>query len=137
MKALLMLLLAVLVASAQSYKEFAKEVGYETNYNVALQKAKNEGKDLMVLMITNYCPWCSKFEKKTLSDKKIDEAIQSEYVPLIINKEEGGFPPYLNAPIVPTTYFVDPKEEKAYFERVGFVNKVEFLELLKQISSPL
>jgi hypothetical protein len=38
---------------------------------------------------------------------------------------------------VPTTYFVNPKEEKSYFERVGFVNKVEFLELLKQINDPL
>lgn len=133
MKTLLVLLFTVLIASAQSYKEFAKEMGYETNYSVALQKAKEQKKNLMVLMITNYCPWCSKFEKKTLSEKNINDVIQAKYVPLIINKEEGGFPPYLSAPIVPTTYFIDPKEEKSYFERVGFVNKVEFLELLNQL----
>jgi thioredoxin-related protein len=133
MKTILTLLLTVLIASAQGYKDFAKEMGYETNYNAALKKAKIEQKNLMVLMITNYCPWCSKFEKKTLSDKKVDEAIKAKYIPLIINKEEGGFPPYLNTPLVPTTYFIDPKEQKAYYERMGFVNKTEFLELLKEI----
>ncbi|QFR42518.1 thioredoxin family protein [Sulfurimonas xiamenensis] len=133
MKTVLTLLLIFFTASAQEYKEFAKEMGYETKYETALAKAKKEKKDLMVLMVTNYCPWCSKFEKKTLSDKKIDESIKAKYIPLIINKEEGGFPSYLNTPIVPTTYFIDTKEEKSYYERVGFVNKIEFLEVLKQM----
>ncbi len=133
MKTLLLFLVTVLIASAQNYKEFAKEMGYETNYNIALKKAKDEKKGLMAVIITNYCPWCSKFEKKTLKEKNIDKLIKERYIPLIINKEEGGFPPYLNTPIVPTTYFIDPKDEKSDYERIGFINKIEFLELLKQL----
>lgn len=133
MKTLLIILFSVFIASAQGYKEFAKEAGYETDYKTALQKAEEQGKDVMALMVTNYCPWCSKFEKKTLLDKEIQALIKSKYIPVIINKEEGGFPPYLNTPIVPTTYFVNPKEEKSYYERIGFVNKAEFLQLLKQL----
>jgi len=132
-RALLLVLLTVLLSYAQSYREFAKEMGYETNYDIALKKAKEENKGLMVLMVTNYCPWCIKFEKKTLKEKNIDKLVKERYIPLIVNKEEGGFPPYLNTPIVPTTYFIDPKDEKSDYERVGFINKIEFLELLKQL----
>lgn len=133
MKALLSLLLIAVMASAQSYKDFAKEMGYETNYETALQRALKEEKDLMVVMVTNYCPWCGKFEKKTLSDKEVHTIITSKFIPLIINKQEGGFPSYLNTQIVPTTYFVEPKKEWAYYERIGFANKAEFLEALKEV----
>lgn len=133
MKALMSLLLIAVMASAQSYKDFAKEMGYETDYKSALQKALTEGKDLMVVMVTNYCPWCGKFEKKTLSDKEVHTIITSKFIPLIINKQEGGFPSYLNTQIVPTTYFVEPKKEWAYYERIGFANKAEFLEALKEV----
>ncbi|MGE4397690.1 MAG: thioredoxin family protein [Sulfurimonas sp.] len=133
MKTLLALLLTVLIASAQSYKEFAKEMGYETNYKKALKKAKDENKELLVVMITNNCPWCIRFEKTTLSDKTIDELIKRKYIPLIINKNDGGFPPYLNTPIVPTTYIIDPKDEKSDYERMGFMGKAEFLELFEEL----
>ena len=132
MRTLLAFLLTVLMLFAQSYKEFAKEMGYETNYDIALKKAKDENKGLMVVMVTNNCPWCIRFEKTTLSDKKIDELIKGSYIPLIINKNEGGFPPYLNTPIVPTTYIIDPKDEKSDYERMGFMGKVEFLELFEE-----
>mgnify|MGYP002712334473 FL=1 len=118
---------------SQTYREFAKEMGYETEYKTALQKAKKENKELMVLMVTNYCPWCSKFEKKTLSDKKVDDAVKSKYIPLIINRQEGGFPSYLHTPIVPVTFFVNPQDEKVIHESVGFSNKLDFLNLLEQL----
>ncbi|MDY0122768.1 thioredoxin family protein [Sulfurimonas sp.] len=133
MKTLLALLLTFLIASAQSYKEFAKEMGYETNYQKALKKAKDENKELLVVMITNNCPWCIRFEKTTLSDKTIDELIKRSYIPLILNKNDGGFPPYLNTPIVPTTYIIDPKDEKSDYERMGFMGKAEFLELFEEL----
>lgn len=133
MKTLLALLLTVLIASAQSYKEFAKEMGYETNYQTALKKAKDKNKELLVVMITNNCPWCIRFEKTTLSDKTIDGLIKRSYIPLILNKNDGGFPPYLNTPIVPTTYIIDPKDEKSDYERMGFMDKKEFLELFEEL----
>ncbi len=133
MRTLLAFLFTVLMLFAQSYKEFAKEMGYETNYKTALKKAKDENKGLMVVIVTNNCPWCIRFEKTTLSDKKIDDLIKGSYIPLIINKNEGGFPPYLNTPIVPTTYIIDPKDEKSDYERMGFMGKAEFLELFEEL----
>ncbi len=131
-KIVLCLALSVLLL-CDWYKEFAQRMQDETNYEKALGKAKAEGKNLMVFMITNYCPWCAKFEKKTLSDAQIDAMVKSNYIPLIINKEEKNFPSFLNAPMVPTTFFVDAKNQKILHESVGFSNKTDFENLLKAL----
>ena len=128
-----LLLVTMTLAFAEGYKDFAKEMQYETKYEIALAKAKEQKKNLLVLMVTNYCPWCSKFEKKTLSDKSVDTALKAKYVPLIINKEEKNFPNFLQTPIVPALFFVDHKEEKSYYEHVGFMNKADFLHLIGQL----
>ncbi len=133
MKKTVILLLMCTLVFAEGYKEFAKKMSYETEYETALNKAKKEKKNLMVLMITNYCPWCTKFENKTLVDKNVDSAIKSKYIPLIINKEEGNFPKYLDTPIVPTTYFIIPQKEEILHQSVGFSNKIEFLNLLQKL----
>jgi thioredoxin-related protein len=133
MKKIVLILALITSLFAEGYKDFAKEMGYETNYKAALERAKKENKKLMVLMVTNYCPWCTKFEKKTLSDKAVDIVVKSKYVPLIINKEEKNFPKYLETPIVPALFFVKPTEEKAFYENVGFANKIDFLNLLEQL----
>jgi len=131
-KIALTLLLSVFVF-ADGYRDFAQSMGYETNYESALKKAQSEKKNLMVLMVTNYCPWCSKFEKRTLMDADIDKAIKAKYIPLIINKEEKNFPSFLNVPVVPTTFFIDATDEKPFHESVGFSNKVDFANLLNAL----
>ena len=133
MKKMFLFLAMSVLLFGDGYKEFAQSMQYETNYEKALGRAKAEGKNLMVLMITNYCPWCAKFEKKTLSDARIDAMVKSNYIPLIINKEEKNFPSFLNAPMVPTTFFVDAKNQKILHESVGFSNKDDFSTLLKAL----
>lgn len=133
MKKIVMFLLMSTLMFAEGYKEFAKEMAYETEYKAALERAKKEKKNLMVLMITNYCPWCTKLEKKTLADKNVDKTLKSKYIPLIINKEEGNFPKYLSAPVVPVVFFVNPNAEEVIYENIGFSNKVDFLNLLQQL----
>lgn len=130
MKKLLIIMMLNLVLFADGYKEFAKEMAYETDYQVALERAKKEKKNLMVLMITNYCPWCSKFEKKTLTNKNIDNKIKSNYISLVINRQEGNFPKYLYSPVVPVTFFIEPNKEEIIHQSIGFSNKIDFLNLL-------
>lgn len=133
MKKIVALLLVSTFLFGAEYRDFAKTMAYETEYEKALERAKKEDKKLMVLMISNFCPWCTKFENKTLVDKSVDSAIKSKYIPLIINKEEKNFPSYLATPIVPTTYFINPHKEEILHQSVGFSNKIEFLNLLQKL----
>lgn len=116
---------------AKSYKEFAKEFGYETSYTQAVERAKKEHKDILMLEVTNYCPWCRKMEKKVLSAENIDSYIQKNYIPLIVNREEGGLPKAFHTPIVPVTYIISYKDTEKIKATPGYQGKSDFLHLIK------
>lgn len=114
------------------YKQFAKEMGYELEYDVALAKAQKEKKDIMFVLVANFCPWCIKFEKKVLEDKSLDATIKEKYIPLIINREEKNFPSKFDAPLIPTIYFVDYKSEVIKQTVVGYNNRQDFINIVNE-----
>jgi thioredoxin-related protein len=131
MKAFLILALLMSGVFAKSYKEFASKMNYETNYEVALKKAKEQKKDIMFFMIANFCPWCIKFEKRILTKNDIDTQIKKKYIPLIINREERDFPKVFDVPVVPAVHFVDYKTEEIKQTVVGYNNRYKFLGIIK------
>jgi len=130
MNKILILIALSALAMGADYKEFAKKMGYETSYKVALQKAQEEDKDLMVLTISNFCPWCSKLEKRVLAKPVVDKAIKEKFIPVILNKEEKKLATQYAAPIVPTIYLVKPKKEEIYERQVGYLNKTDMLKFI-------
>ena len=114
------------------YKTFAKDLGYETDYEKALQRAKKENKDIMFVMVANFCPWCVKLEKQILAKKQYNDMIQKKYIPLIINREVGGFPKQFETPIVPTVYFIDYKNEKIKNKVVGYKNRFDLFRIIEE-----
>ncbi len=131
MKTLLLLLTFYTFVFAQTYQEFAQQNSYELDYKVAVAKAKSQNKELMLLLVTNYCPWCKKYEQLTLSNKEINAKIHSKYVPIIINREERNFPLQFDSTTVPVVYFVTPKDEKIKESVRGYQTKEEMRALLK------
>lgn len=129
-KILSTLFLVVSLSFANDYKAFASKMKYELDYDIALSKAKKEKKDLMIIMIANFCPWCVKFEKLILEKSKYDKKIKSNYIPLVINREEGGFPKFLDTPIVPTVYFLDYNNKEIKHKVVGYNNRLDFLNII-------
>lgn len=132
MKKLLLLVLLTTLAFAQSYKEFAAKYNYETNYEQALKLAKAQKKDIMLFEMANYCPWCKKMEKKVLAKKKIDAFVQKNYIPLIVNREEGGLPKQFATPIIPVTYIISYKDDTKFNATPGFQNKHDFMSVLQK-----
>jgi hypothetical protein len=133
MKIILLTALLVMQMMASNVDEFAKAMGYETNYAVAMKKAKAEGKNVMFFMVTQYCPWCKKYEKFTLKKASIDARIKEKYVPLIINREKKGFPEEYYMKITPAMHFIDAETEKKMLTSVGFKNKKEFMGILDSL----
>ena len=132
MKKLLLLALLATLAFAQSYREFATEYHYETDYKQALKLAKAQKKDIMLFEITNYCPWCRKMEKKVLVKKEIDAFVQKNYIPLIVNREEGGLPKQFATPIVPVTYIISYEDDTKFSATPGFQSREDLLLILKK-----
>jgi len=129
------LLLVVLVTStlfSQTYKEFALKYKYETDYKKALKRAKLEKKDILMVQITNYCPWCRKLEKKVLASKKVNTLVHKEYIPLIVNREEKTLDKRFDTPIVPVTYIISYKDDTKFSKTPGYKGKDNFLYIIKK-----
>ena len=131
MKAVLISLLIVFSLGASEIAEFAQKMSYETDYKVALQKAKETNKEVMFVMVTNYCPWCRKFEKRTLVKEEVNALVHKKYVPLILNREKGEYPKQFFTKRIPVVMFIDPSNEEKVRESLGFKNVKDFVKELE------
>ncbi|BAF72281.1 thioredoxin fold domain-containing protein [Sulfurovum sp. NBC37-1] len=114
------------------HENFAQEMGYETNYRVAMEKAKKAGKPVMAFITTTYCPWCRKMESRILSKARIDAQIKKKYIPLLLNFDEKAFPKALHKiTVTPTVYIIDSKTEKILHTFVGYSSREDILRELK------
>ena len=118
--------------TAVSHEDFAKTMGYESDYQKALEKAKKAKKPLMIFMTTSYCPWCRKLESQILAKEDINARIQQKYVPVMLNYDLKKFPKqFLEVNITPTLYIVDSETEKIVEQFVGYNHRGDFLHILK------
>lgn len=124
------MLIFALLASLYGAKidEFAKKANYERDYETALIKAKKENKMIMLLVVADYCPWCKKFEKKTLLNSSIKTIVNNNFIPLVIDKikEKGKYPAEYASPLIPAVFFIDPKTEKSVHKTIAYMTKKEY-----------
>ncbi len=119
--------------TAVTHETFAKDMGYETNYKSAVEKAQKEGKPMLLFMTTSYCPWCRKLENRILSQNEIDAKIKKRYVPLMLNLDRDRYPEqFSKTRLTPIVYIVDPKKGKILHQFTGYNARGDFLQLLKQ-----
>jgi hypothetical protein len=115
----------------QGKEGFAKHLGYETDYQRARTKAQKEGKNILLVLTTNYCPWCRKFEQNVLAKKSVNRAIHKKYIPVILNRDEKKFPEKFTSSFTPVTYFIDAKNEEVLHKVSGYNNRDEFMHLIQ------
>jgi len=125
-------LLFILTLTLSASPDIVKSLGYFTDYDQAVAVAKEEKKPLMLVVVTSYCPWCRKFERKTLASKAVATRVKKSYIAVIVdrNKDSGSFPQRFQTPRIPTVFFIDPKSGKEYWETMGYLNKNDYLDAL-------
>lgn len=114
-----------------------KEMNYEASYEVALKKAKESNKPLMMIMEQEGCPWCTKFEAKTLTNSEIHAFVEQNFIPttFLKFKDKGKYPDkFFIENWSPYVLFVDPKNEETFYKTFGYKSKREYqLELEKAL----
>lgn len=114
------------------HEGFAGQMKYETNYETAVKKARESGKEVMIFMTTNFCPWCRKLETRVLSKDDINAKIHSKYVPVLLNLDTDKFPEkFSKSHFTPILYVVNPKDGDIKHQFIGYSNRDGFLQLLK------
>lgn len=108
----------------------AGDIRFENSYDAAMKRAIAEKKVLMVVVTQTYCPWCSKFKEKTLTDKDVIKAVNSHFVAVLLNKDKDEMPEDIRARMVPTTFFLDHEGSEIY-STIGYKHPRKFLEDIK------
>jgi len=130
MKVILTLFTLLSFIYAAQIDEFAAEMKYLRSYDMAIKTAKEQKKLVMLVVVGDYCPWCKKFERKTLKDTAVMTKANENFVGLIIDKykDKGKYPEEYNAPLIPAVFFINPKDQKSLFETVAYMKPDEFME---------
>lgn len=118
-------------------KTNSKKTTYEKNlgYNIPWEKdlesafstAKEKGKVIMVMAVSDNCVWCEKMKKKTLSNPKVAEKLK-DYILVMADREteaeRNQLPPFKHVPII---FFMTHEKEildnlRGYFEPEDFLD---------------
>jgi len=104
------------------------EMAYENSYNEALAKARKLDKPIMMVFTQEGCPYCYKFEEKTLTVESIDEEVKKYFLPLNVlrYKDKDKYPAELQPLGVPTVLFIDPKTQNVFYRSFGYKSKSEY-----------
>ena len=114
--------------------KLVKKMNYETSYKKALEKAKESGKPIMMMIGQEGCPYCNKFESKTLITKTIDSKVKKDFIPLTVLKfkDKDKYPPRLSPSGVPTVLFIEPNSQEVFYKSFGYKSKREYKVELKK-----
>ncbi|HIP20596.1 MAG TPA: thioredoxin family protein [Sulfurimonas sp.] len=132
MKKIIILLLFSLTLFGANVDNFAQEMGFERDYKTALSRAKKENKILMMVLGADYCPWCRKFERKTLNSSLLKKRLQTEVITLVVDKKFDikTFPKKFQTQFTPKVFFINPKDETIILDTTGYIKKKHFAENL-------
>ena len=123
------LLLTILALSAIL---FASKADFINDYDKALELAQAQKKDIYMLVTSNSCQWCRKFEKKTLGDKATMDELKKQYVLLALNRDIHVIPKQYKAKRVPKHFFLTPKGEVIY-AFLGYWNPEDFASFVGEV----
>jgi len=85
----------------------AMDLGWSHNYKKALKDAKIENKLVYVLITSDSCGWCRKFEATTLQNKQIKERLKKDFITIHLSRDRDVIPSYFKTAPIPRHYFVD------------------------------
>lgn len=130
MKILIILLTMLTLVFSAQIDEFASEVKYLRDYKSAIETAKKQNKLVMLVLVGDYCPWCKKFERKTLKSAEVMAKAKENFVSLVIDKykDKEKYPQEFFSPLIPAVFFINAKTEKSVLETVAYMKPEEFME---------
>ena len=138
MKTLFLLLFSLTLFSAH-IDDFAKQMNFHRDYNTALAQAKKENKVLVMVLGADYCPWCRKFENKTLNSKLVKPSLEKEVITLLVDKkfDRESFPNKFTTQYTPRVFFINPSNEDILHDTFGYIKKKDFLKDLQKAKNNL
>lgn len=90
------------------------DINWSSNFEEAQAKAKKDHKPLLVLITSEQCRWCRKFEATTLQDDEIVGRLNTKFTTVHVTRDKSIYPKNLSAKMVPMSYFLDGEGKVIY-----------------------
>jgi len=85
------------------------QIEWRSYGDAALAEAGKTGRPLFVLLFSDSCRWCRKYETEAIEPSVVRELINDRFVPVAVNVDrEPGLARKLGARVVPTTLILSP-----------------------------
>jgi len=107
------------------FAENIGELSFSNDYKKVMAQAKKENKRVYMLITSESCRWCRRFESETLSDWTVAEKLEGEYLLLHLDRDKDYFPKSFKSKRVPRHYFLAPDEQVIY-TFLGYWNVEDF-----------
>jgi len=117
------------------------------NIDELTNKIQKNDKHIIVFFHMNYCPYCTRMEKRTLADQTIKKMIGKDFIFTHINIDQQSkiifenktystkeYADYLDIDFFPTTLFYDKEKEIVYTAR-GYRKIKKFKRILDFIKT--
>lgn len=93
---------------------FSASVNWSSDYEKAKIDAQKEHKLIYVLITSDDCKWCKKFENTTLQNKDIKKRLKNEFITIHMSRDRDSIPKQFETAPVPRHYFTDAKGNILY-----------------------
>lgn len=106
----------------------------EDDYDVAVLRAKSEGKNIFIDFWAPWCVYCLKLDKTTYMDEDVAETLNTKFVPLKLNYDKfTELSKKLGVRGLPTVMVITPEGEQAATPLVSYVDAEELMEYLNSL----
>lgn len=110
---------------------FASKAEFIHDYDKALEMAKAQNKDIYMLVTSDDCRWCRKFETLTLNDEQTMKNLKEKYILLSLNRDKDKIPAIYKVKRVPKHFFLTKNGEIIY-ACLGFWNPDDFASFMDE-----
>ena len=106
---------------------------FHTSIDPGIKEAKNQSKPIFLYFRSETCYWCIVFEKEALSDNRIIDLLNKEFILISIDTfKQKNAAQNLNVRTTPYMIFFD-KDGQEISRIPGYIPKDEFLVKLNEI----
>lgn len=108
-------------------------LSFHTSIDAGINEAKNQSKPVFLYLRSETCYWCIVFEKEALSDKRVIDLLNKEFILISIDTfKQKNAAQNLNVRTTPYMIFFD-KNGSEISRIPGYIPKEEFLVKLNEI----
>ncbi|WP_024955508.1 thioredoxin family protein [Sulfurospirillum arcachonense] len=110
---------------------FGTQINWAKDYKSALNQAKSDNKQVLMVVESPNCPYCSLLKEDVLSSSSVANFINKNFVPVLVKQNDGTYPSStFQVYGTPTTFFVNNNGEESYSPIIGYVEKEKYFKYL-------